>query len=48
MKTIASKKWTELALNLFESGVSRILRTAKQVRERWVNYLDPALNRKDW
>jgi myb proto-oncogene protein len=32
MKTSSNKKWTELALKLFESGVSRILRTAKQVR----------------
>lgn len=41
-------RWTEMALKLFDSGKSKILRTAKQVRERWVNYLDPTLKRDRW
>lgn len=36
------KKWTFIALNL--PGRRR---RAKQVRERWVNHLDPNVNKKD-
>lgn len=43
-----AKKWTEIALKLSESAAGSGLRTAKQVRERWINYLDPAIKRDDW
>jgi myb proto-oncogene protein len=48
MDTDSRKKWTEIAIKLFEANVSKMLRTAKQVRERWVNYIDPSLKRQDW
>lgn len=41
-------KWTEITLMLFEKGLSKVLRTAKQVRERWVNYIDPEIRREHW
>lgn len=48
MEGDSNKKWTEIAIKLFEANVSKILRTAKQVRERWVNYIDPSLKRQEW
>ena len=48
MKTEIAGKWTDLALRLFERGASKVLRTAKQVRERWVNYIDPEIRRDRW
>ena len=48
MRTEIAGKWTDLALRLFEQGASKVLRTAKQVRERWVNYIDPEIRRDRW
>lgn len=48
MQTELCGKWTEITLYLFQKGYSKVLRTAKQVRERWVNYIDPTIRREDW
>lgn len=48
MEADLASKWTEIALLMFEDGTSPALRTAKQIRERWVNYIDPRLSREDW
>lgn len=48
MQTEIASKWTDIALRLFEEGASKALRTAKQVRERWVNYIDPEIRRDRW
>lgn len=45
---ILTKQWTEVALRLFEGNVSKVSRTAKQVRERWANYINPGLIRSEW
>ena len=37
--------WEELALALRRAGHKK---SAKQCRERWMNYLDPSLLRKEW
>ena len=48
MKSDLSKKWTDIALTLSKSNFGNGLRTAKQVRERWINYIDPSINRGEW
>lgn len=48
MNSHIAKKWTEIAMKLTESDSCSGLRTAKQVRERWINYLDPSIKRDDW
>lgn len=40
MTTKLANKWTQIALKLSEAVNNSGLRTAKQVRERWINYLD--------
>lgn len=48
MNSKIAKRWTEIALKLSSSIPNSGLRTAKQVRERWINYLDPSIKRDDW
>lgn len=48
MNSSMSKKWTDIAIRLSENSNSNGLRTAKQVRERWINYIDPSIRRDDW
>jgi hypothetical protein len=38
-------KWSELSLLIFERAGNCLLRTCKDIRERWKNYLDPTLKR---
>lgn len=38
-------KWTRIADELFEKGVSKLLRLGKHCRERWNNHLNPLLNK---
>ena len=41
------KKWSKIANALFERfGGQR--RSGKQCRERWINHLDPDLNKDNW
>jgi myb proto-oncogene protein len=48
MMSELANRWTDIALKMFELGASKILRTAKQVRERWANYIDPDIRRDQW
>lgn len=38
-------KWSDLAINIYKESGARILRTCKDIREHWKNYLDPALKK---
>ncbi|CAD8132334.1 unnamed protein product [Paramecium pentaurelia] len=40
--------WTQIALELYNHNNGQYVRTPKQVRERWMNYLNPKLNKSSW
>ncbi|CAD8104972.1 unnamed protein product [Paramecium sonneborni] len=40
--------WTFIALELYNQNGGQFIRTPKQVRERWMNYLNPKLNKSNW
>ncbi|CAD8091038.1 unnamed protein product [Paramecium primaurelia] len=40
--------WTFIALELYNKNGGQFIRTPKQVRERWMNYLNPKLNKTNW
>ncbi|CAK78854.1 unnamed protein product (macronuclear) [Paramecium tetraurelia] len=40
--------WTEIALELYNHNNGLYVRTPKQVRERWMNYLNPILKKSSW
>ncbi|CAD8044212.1 unnamed protein product [Paramecium primaurelia] len=40
--------WTEIALELYNHNNGIYVRTPKQVRERWMNYLNPILKKSSW
>eukprot|EP01017_Pseudomicrothorax_dubius_P045801 TRINITY_DN7978_c0_g1_i1.p1 TRINITY_DN7978_c0_g1~~TRINITY_DN7978_c0_g1_i1.p1 ORF type:complete len:477 (+),score=91.48 TRINITY_DN7978_c0_g1_i1:507-1937(+) len=42
------KKWTLISKEMNRLGNSAIFRQGKQCRERWINHLDPAINRGVW
>lgn len=44
----SKKPWTEIASELNARSGSKAIRTGKQCRERWINYLDPEINRGFW
>jgi hypothetical protein len=37
--------WTQIAVKLYELNICPYARTPKQVRERWINYLNPNLRK---
>jgi len=41
-------KWSDLAIKIYEQSGSNVLRTCKDIREHWKNYLDPNLKRAFW
>lgn len=41
-------KWEKVAQKLKEKGISSVPRPAKQCRERWVNKVDPDIEKGDW
>lgn len=41
-------KWERVAEKLKELKISAAPRPAKQCRERWVNKIDPSIERRDW
>ncbi|KAM3146044.1 hypothetical protein pb186bvf_001701 [Paramecium bursaria] len=40
--------WTQIALELYNHNNGQFVRTPKQVRERWMNYLNPKLRKENW
>ncbi|CAD8173512.1 unnamed protein product [Paramecium octaurelia] len=40
--------WTHIALELYNQNNGQFIRTPKQVRERWMNYLNPKLKKTNW
>jgi len=43
------KKWKEIAIELNKRlGNLKVFRQGKQCRERWINHLDPTINRGAW
>ncbi|CAD8200528.1 unnamed protein product [Paramecium octaurelia] len=40
--------WTQIAVSLYERNLQGNIRTPKQIRERWMNYLNPDLNKDQW
>ncbi|CAD8110790.1 unnamed protein product [Paramecium sonneborni] len=40
--------WTQIALELYNQNNGQYIRTPKQVRERWMNYLNPKLKKTNW
>ncbi|CAD8211256.1 unnamed protein product [Paramecium pentaurelia] len=40
--------WTQIAVSLYERNLQGNIRTPKQIRERWMNYLNPELNKDQW
>ncbi|CAD8045841.1 unnamed protein product [Paramecium sonneborni] len=40
--------WTEIALELYNHNNGIYVRTPKQIRERWMNYLNPILKKSSW
>lgn len=45
---LSEEKWSELALRVYELSNSDTLRTCKDIREHWKNYLDPQLKKVAW
>jgi len=44
-----AKKWKEIAVELNErAGNTKFVRQGKQCRERWINHLDPSIERGAW
>ncbi len=41
-------KWEKVALKLKELKISPVPRPAKQCRERWVNKIDPSIEKSHW
>jgi hypothetical protein len=41
-------KWEKVASKIKELKISPVPRPAKQCRERWVNKIDPSIERSDW
>ena len=42
------KKWAQVADELNASGMSPLVRTGKQCRTRWLNFLDTSISREPW
>ncbi|KAM3137336.1 hypothetical protein pb186bvf_010516 [Paramecium bursaria] len=40
--------WTQIAVQLYERKLHDHIRTPKQIRERWMNYLNPNLKKVQW
>lgn len=40
--------WTQVATRLAELTQNSSFRNAKQIRERWNNYLNPTLKKSEW
>jgi hypothetical protein len=46
IKEKGAKKWKEIAIELNNRvGNQKLFRQGKQCRERWINHLDPEINR---
>lgn len=45
VRTHGTRRWSALARELGRNGRGRL---GKQCRERWVNHLDPSINRAEW
>eukprot|EP01017_Pseudomicrothorax_dubius_P041266 TRINITY_DN6577_c0_g3_i2.p1 TRINITY_DN6577_c0_g3~~TRINITY_DN6577_c0_g3_i2.p1 ORF type:complete len:548 (-),score=69.73 TRINITY_DN6577_c0_g3_i2:75-1718(-) len=48
VQTYGTKKWTAIARELNRTSQSMSFRHGKQCRERWINHLDPCINRGAW
>jgi hypothetical protein len=50
IKKYGLKKWTLIAreLNKKASQTTKVFRQGKQCRERWINHLDPSINKGAW
>ena len=44
----AQKPWKDVAMELYSKSGLGIYRQGRQCRERWVNHLDPSINRGYW
>ena len=47
VKTHGTKKWRQVSEELKQQAIS-VSRTSKQCRTRWLNHLDPSINKGPW
>ena len=45
---IGDRAWRDIATEVNKQSNPSVIRTGKQCRERWVNHLDPSVNRGSW
>ncbi|CAK93472.1 unnamed protein product (macronuclear) [Paramecium tetraurelia] len=43
-----NKNWTQITIDFNRINPAKIVRHAKQIRERWNNYLNPDLKKSEW
>ncbi|CAD8090572.1 unnamed protein product [Paramecium primaurelia] len=43
-----NKNWTQITIDFNRINPAKIVRHAKQIRERWNNYLNPELKKSEW
>ncbi|CAD8184145.1 unnamed protein product [Paramecium octaurelia] len=43
-----NKNWTQITIDFNRANPAKIVRHAKQIRERWNNYLNPDLKKSEW
>ena len=48
VKEIGTKRWSVIAERLAEMKLAGTKRTGKQCRTRWLNHLDPTINKGPW
>ena len=46
--TESGLRWSEVSLSLFVRSGKSYYRTPQKCREKWVNHLDPEVNREKW
>jgi hypothetical protein len=41
-------RWSEISFTIFSKSNGEFYRTPQKCREKWINHLDPEVNRSKW